>query len=162
LTPLRAGASASEPPCSIAGVARVAFPAQLRPGDCVWMRFVTAIRLCAGMAFCPARVFYFSFCHGLFVIPLPRMECVGSPCGALVAVRTTQRLDAADCPCCDTSCCCAKIRVSRHTSAVLAVGLIRVGRVVSVRRIIGRAISYSASSFTSTRWRTRGHSGRQN
>jgi hypothetical protein len=46
--------------------------------------------------------------------------------------------------------------------AVLAVGLIRVGRVVSVRRIIGTAISYSASSFTRTRWRTRGHSGRQN
>jgi hypothetical protein len=61
-----------------------------------------------------------------------------------------------------TSLCCAKLQVSAHTSAMCAVGLFRVGRVVSVRRIIGTVISCSASFFTRIRWRTRAHSARQN
>ena len=51
----------------------------------------------------------------------------------------------------DSLLCGTKLQVSRHTSAVFALAIFTVGCVVSVRRIIGSVISYSAMSFTLTR-----------
>lgn len=144
------------------------------PRHAVHSRCSPARDMCSGWVLCPQ----FKTVHGWFVVrgvcsfvfllcdvrgaSPPNCLCGFAVC-YLVALDPIQRSGCCKLPlAASVGLGCANIEVSRHTSAVFALALFTVGRVDSVRRIIGTAISYSATSFTLTRWCTRRHSERQN